>query len=249
MISRVLLTECRGAWCQRKKPWILPWESETFTEEEVRGAGMWSPSQGITSSILLKPGCSRTPCVQGQVDLRRVWCSASDLVGKGRTFIQMHLTEAELGFRANAVRSTEGSIRDPRSGGAAKVSGLSNKVPGLTLGRSLGTEKGDEARVLESHSIKVWVSITGAGKTCFIFLHHANEGWEYRKAWVNSFRCSAGFGALTLPCDFGQGYQLIYEMESIDVSRSVVSSCLQPRGLKSARLYGRTSMGCPRQED
>lgn len=76
--------------------------------------------------------------------------------GKGENFYPDTINkEAELGFRANGVRSIEGSIRDTRSGGATKVSGLSSKVPGLTLGRSLGTEKGDKAQVLESHSIKV----------------------------------------------------------------------------------------------
>ena len=67
--------------------------------------------------------------------------------GKGENLYQDTLnTEAELGFRGNRVRSIEASVRDARSGGAAKVSGLPSKVPGLTLGRSLGTEKGARLR-------------------------------------------------------------------------------------------------------
>ena len=67
--------------------------------------------------------------------------------GKGENLYQDTLnTEAELGFRGNGVRSIEASVRDTRSGGAAKASGLRRKVPGLTLGRSLGTEKGARLR-------------------------------------------------------------------------------------------------------
>lgn len=76
--------------------------------------------------------------------------------GKGENLYQdTRNTKAELGFRGNGVRSIEASVRDARSGRAAKVSELSSKVPGLTLGRSLGTEKGGKTQVLENHSIKV----------------------------------------------------------------------------------------------